>query len=110
MIEDDPHPIKEDLVEGLYCLVRYTSKKSISYFVGITQSKVEETDTLTVKFMTRLPSKNGTLAFVLPTEDDIDDVHFNNIILVLPPPVSSGGTKRMASRLVFNSIDLSGYF
>jgi len=112
LVEEHPHPQREALREGIYCLVRYSSKKSISYFVGCSQGNLNPDDTVTVKFLQHLPSKKGTIAFIKPAADaeELDDVNYNDIILLLPEPVSCGGTKRVSSRLVFNGTDLSDYF
>jgi len=112
MIDDDSPPNRKDLLVGMYCLVRYIAKKSIKYYLGIIQENqgIEGDDAITIKFLKRLPSSRQSIAFIVPEDEEleIDDVDFDDIVKILSPPASFGGTKRMASRLVFN--DLGSYF
>lgn len=104
-------PTKDNIKKDKYVLVKYATKKTFRYFIGVTvDDNVSDDNTMHVKFLVRHPSKTGFLSFTFPDSDDIDEIDIDDILFILPNPVSTGGTKRLSSRYVFNGVDLSRYF
>lgn len=102
-------PSEDNLKDGTHVLVQYLSKKSVTHYAGVAVGGLTELGTLNVKFLRRLPSRDGSHAFVFPEEEDTDEVDSGDIVMLLPQPVPSGGTTRAAKRLVFSGVDFSPY-
>ncbi|KAJ8890045.1 hypothetical protein PR048_009551 [Dryococelus australis] len=77
-----------------YLLVKFSSKKSVSYYADKITKKRNERE-FEVKFL-RCCNK----CFVFPEKDDIADVVIYNM-LKLPKPTELSGTERVASKLAF---------
>ena len=106
----DGEPTKEKIQKDKYVLVKYCSKKNVTHFVGKIVSVSREEDTATVRFMKRHPSKSSSAEFTFPDVEDVDEIDIEDIVMILPMPISSGGTKRAAKRMRFVDIDLTVYF
>ena len=110
-------PCDENLTADTYVLVKYTTKSTVSYYVGKIQASLPDKDLIDsdengidVKFMKRVPSKSQSYSFIWPDNEDVDTVDKDDIEIVLPNPQIVGGTKRMAHRFVFNEVDFTPYF
>ena len=102
LVVDPCADVGNNVSEGEYVLVKFAGKTKVSHFVGV----VISTDGFfsTVSFF----KKASETSFVKPDPADISDVDNNDIVMILPPPQKSGGTKRLSERFSF-CIDISGY-
>ena len=100
---------KEDLNEGDFLLVKFTSKISVKYFAGKLIQKDVETDSFEVSYLKRQPTKNQNIQFIFPEKEDTDTVAFEDIVAKLTKPLSVGGTARSAKQYRFD-VDLCDYF
>ena len=93
------------IVAGTYVLIKYVTKKNTNkLYVGQVKSLVKES--FEVKFMRKV--KGSAASFSFPETEDLDIVTFNDIVLVLGDPIAVLGTKRAASKLIFNN-DLADF-
>jgi hypothetical protein len=103
-------PETSNIRKGVYLLVKYTSKRSVSHFVGVADDDIDDDNCVRVKFLTRQPSSTkGGCMFVFPEKEDVDEINIDDIVRIIPEPTTSGGTKRALTRLRF-PIDLSKFF
>ncbi|CAH1976059.1 unnamed protein product [Acanthoscelides obtectus] len=87
---------------GDFVLVKFYTKTSTMYYVGLVISK--EDDKYLLKFIRR---HGTTWKFVYPPVENISSVREQDIILKLPFP-NVGGTERVKSTLIFG-LDLRCY-
>ena len=94
---------------GNYIMVRFAGKKVVHYNVGLIASVNEEGELVT-KIMKRVPTKDNSerILFSMPTDPELFAHERDDIVLILPEPYISGGTKRCKEKFVF-SVDLSAY-
>ncbi|KAK6186839.1 hypothetical protein SNE40_006107 [Patella caerulea] len=95
-------PTMNNINDGDFLKVCYTTKKTKQHFVGIVLTKDMEEFTVEVKYLTRQPMKSS-FRFVYPEVDDTDVVDIDDIASL------AGGTKRAAQQYIFD-VDLSHYF
>ena len=50
-----------------------------------------------MRFFKRQPSKHDRSIFIFPDTVDSDEVDIDDIVMLLPPPIPRGGTKRAAN-------------
>lgn len=96
VLEDDYNSVKE----GAYVVVKYCTKKTSATFVGQVTSVNGYEDTANINFL----KQNGSY-FIWPEAADVDTVDQADIIKILTPPTSTGGTARACLKLTFD-IDL----
>jgi len=100
---------KENIKQGTHVVVRYEKKTAVVHYVGVVIADVSEDDTVEVKKLKRQPSKHERSIFIFPDPVDIDEVEIDDIVMLLPPPIRSGGTKRAAKTYVFRGVNLDAY-
>ncbi|KAF6016673.1 hypothetical protein EB796_025017 [Bugula neritina] len=86
----------------IYVLVKFQSKRRTCHYVGI----ITGTDGVisTVSFFKAI--EGAKISFVKPDKEDIAEVDNEDFVRILPTPNITGGTNRLAERIVFD-IDLS---
>nr|CAD7263368.1 unnamed protein product [Timema shepardi] len=107
---DDLNFDDEDMLhtidQGDFALVKFKTKSSFCYFVSRVVKK-ESNDDYYVTFLRRSEPGIGLYSFVYPEKEDTSNVLREDLIK-LPPPVSSGGTERVALKVNFD-FDFSRY-
>lgn len=93
----------ESLKQQSFVLVRFTTKKTIKYYVGEIKEVLPDNEFI-ISFLRRYKENK----FVFPNVEDVSTVHINDIELHLPHPLNNGGTLRTAKCLSFN-IDMDHY-
>lgn len=102
--EDPSHAVDiASLNVGDYVLVAVHGKKTVKRFVAITTSIIKDDEEVSVDFLASLGNH-----FVRPEKQDSATVHIDDVMLLLPPPSVTGGTKRTSQKLTF-AVDLSTY-
>lgn len=105
LVESDDACAENDQIKiGSYVLVQFVGKRQKCHYVGIV-SETDSCDSIVSFFKT---IKGVKMAFVKPQLEDVSEIDNNDVVMVLPPPNITGGTHRLAERLVFD-IELSGY-
>lgn len=111
-LKEDPFIVKapsiQNIKNGDFVLVCYATKKTKQHFVGKVLTVDVEKDSVEIKYLSRPPMKT-CYRFVYPEADDIDNIHIDDVIMILPPPSTAGGTKRAAQQYIFD-VDLGQYF
>lgn len=97
--------VSEKIAADAYVLVKFPLKRSTSYFVGV----VLETDGITCSVSFLKTIRGAAVSFVKSEPEDISEVDMRDVLIVLPPPNSTGGTNRLAKKMCF-PVDLSKYF
>lgn len=93
----------ETVKSGDFVVVKFATKKSLMYYVGVLLSDVNDEGCCDINFLRK--SHRRQLSFVWPTVEDTASVEKENIVMKLPEPQKSGGTER--TRAVFNfEVDL----
>lgn len=92
----------ENLPVNTFVLIKVCGKKTLAHFAGIVQELNIDEESLTVQFY-----KEGK-HFMVSEGNDIATVDLQDVVIILPSPVASGGTSTMRNKLSFD-IDLSGY-
>lgn len=90
--------------DGDYILVKLKSKTKVAHFIGL----VISTDGITSNVSFLKKSSTATCTFIKPEQEDISDIDNDDIVMILPPPQRSGGTKRLSEKFYF-CVDLSSY-
>lgn len=91
----------EDLKVDAFVLVKFATKKTITYYVG--QIKEILQDECIINFLRKKNEK-----FLFPAVEDVASVSRDDLELVLPQPVKTGGTARTSSSFRF-MINLDAY-
>ena len=84
---------KVNIKQGLHVLDRNGKKTLLVHYVGVAIANISEDDTVEVRFFKRQPSKHDTSIFFFPDTVDSDEVDIDDIVMLLPPLIPSGGTK-----------------
>ena len=100
---DDHTPARENITENTYVLVKYETGK-LSVFDAGCVLKCEETS-IRVNFMRKV---GDSCSFVYPDTEDIHEVGYESVVLILGAPIQSGGTMRVKSKTSFR-VDLKQY-
>lgn len=101
-LSDENEPITEDasvehkVAVGDYCLVEFATKKTKILYVGKVLDISTDKTTLSVDFYRR----SGNL-WRSPPQPDIADVDCQQIAMILPRPMQTGGTARLENTLNF---------
>lgn len=86
-----------------FVLVKFPTKRCIKYYVGQIENINTKFDEYSVNFLRKVGNK-----FLFPNVRDEATVTMDDIVIILPPPLNTGGTSRLQTTFRF-SIDLSGY-
>ncbi|XP_067937544.1 uncharacterized protein [Watersipora subatra] len=87
-----------------YVLACVHGKKMTKHFVAVITEVIKDTNEISVDFLKTV----GENQFTVPKEKDSATVHIDDIVMLLPTPAVSGGTKRTSERLNF-AVDLATY-
>ena len=99
--DDKQNPLKEDVKNSEFFLIKKSPKRAVSYFIGEVLHAPNEDDILEVRFLLRQPTKTKGALFVTTEKEDIDEVGFEDIMLKLSKPIIKDGTNRTVKHTAF---------
>lgn len=104
-----PDVSTDNIAQGDYIVVNFAGNKSNHYYVGLVVNVSTDEDNVETKFLKRCTQKvYERPAFMFPDVDDVAVHGKEDIVMKLPAPHATGGTKRCARKLLF-PVDLSKY-
>lgn len=106
-IEEAGPSTNEDLRNidvGSFILVKFPTKKQVKFCVGRINSIDKKYSEYRVSFL----RKRKAYKFYYPDVPDQTNIPYEDVVMHLPPPTSSGGTARVQSQFQF-AVDLSSF-
>lgn len=105
-IVGEPLDINEptEITVGTFILVKFPTKKQIKFCAG----RVTQADFVNKEYFTTFLRKRGANKFSFPDVPDESVVTDEDVVMILPSPVSAGGTARVQRHFQF-SVDLSRF-
>ncbi|KAK9736952.1 hypothetical protein QE152_g11148 [Popillia japonica] len=112
-IVGEPLDINEptEITVGTFILVKFPTKKQIKFCAGrikFCAGRVTQADFVNKEYFTTFLRKRGANKFSFPDVPDESVVTDEDVVMILPSPVSAGGTARVQRHFQF-SVDLSRF-
>ena len=98
---DDHTPARENITYNTYVLVKYETGKLSVFYAGCVLNF--EKTSIRVNFMRKV---GDYCSFVYPDTEDINEVGYESVVLILGAPIQSGGPTRVKSKTSFR-VDLN---